>query len=91
MGSCKRAGELISHSLETRLSLWQGLALAIHLFGCNACRRFRQQLRLVDQAARAWARSDRTTEAAAGAALSGAARERIRRAILQAQPEDPAR
>ena len=90
MVSCKRAGELISLALETKLSLWQRLALAVHLCGCRWCRRFRRQLRLVEQACRAWARSDRTTEAAAGAALTSEARERIRRTLRQALPEDPA-
>ncbi len=88
MLSCKRAGELISLSLETKLSQWQRIALAIHLCGCRWCRRFRRQLRLVAQACRAWARSDRTTEAAADATLSLEARERIRRALLQAHIED---
>jgi hypothetical protein len=89
MVSCKRAGELISLSLETKLSLWQRLALVVHLCGCWWCRRFQRQLRLVERACRAWARSDRTTEAAAGAALTGEARARIRRAIQQAHPGDP--
>jgi hypothetical protein len=88
MVSCKRAGELISLSLETKLDLWQRLALAVHLCGCRWCRRFRRQLRLVEQACRVWARSDRTTEAATGAALTREARERIRRALQQALSED---
>jgi hypothetical protein len=87
--SCKRAGELISLSLETKLDLWQRLALAVHLCGCRWCRRFRRQLRLVEQACRTWARSDRTTEADAGPALTGEARERIWRALHQALEEDP--
>jgi hypothetical protein len=89
MTSCKQAGGLISLSLETKLTLWQRLGLAVHLGGCRWCRRFRRQLRLVEQACRAWAGSDRTTEAAAGPALTGEARERIRRALRQARPENP--
>jgi hypothetical protein len=89
MVSCERAGQLISLSLENKLSAWQRLGLTVHLCGCLWCRRFRRQLWLVEQACRAWARSDRTTEGAAGAALTAEARERIRRAVLQAHPEDP--
>jgi hypothetical protein len=89
MVSCKRAGELLSLSLETRLSLRQRLALAFHWYSCRWCRRFRRQLLVVEQACRAWARSDRTTEAAADAVLTGEARERIRRALRQALLEDP--
>jgi hypothetical protein len=89
MMSCKRAGELMSRSLETGLSRWQRLALAVHLCSCRWCRRFQRQLRLVEQACRLWARSDRTTEAASSAALSGEARERIRHALRRAYSDDP--
>jgi uncharacterized membrane protein len=89
MVSCKRVGELLSLSFETNLNVWQRLALAVHLWGCRWCRRFQRQLRLVEQACRAWARSDRTTEAAAGAALPKEARERIRRTLRQALLEHP--
>ena len=88
MVSCKRAAELVSLSLETKLSFWQRLALTVHLWGCRWCRRFRRQLWLVERACSAWAQSDRTTETAAGAALTGEARERIRRALRQALSED---
>jgi hypothetical protein len=88
MVSCKRAGELISLSFETKLSLRQRLALAVHLCGCRWCRRFTRQLRLLQQACRAWARSDRTTQAAAGAALTAEARARIGRTLRQALSED---
>ncbi len=88
MVSCKRAGELISLSFETKLSLRQRLALAVHLCGCRWCRRFTRQLRLVQQACRGWARSDRTTKVAVGAALTAEARERIGRALRQALSED---
>jgi hypothetical protein len=87
MVSCKRAGELISLSFETKLSLRQRLALAVHLCGCRWCRRFRRQLRLVEQACRMWARSDQTTKAAAGAALTAEARARIGSALRQALSE----
>jgi hypothetical protein len=88
MVSCKQAGELVSLSFETKLSMRQRLALAFHLYGCRWCRRFRHQLRMVEQACRVWARSDRTTEAATGAALTREARERIRHALQQALSED---
>jgi hypothetical protein len=84
MISCRRAGELISVSLETKQSLRQRLALVVHLFCCGWCRRFQRQLLLLEQACRLWARSDRTTETTAGAALTGEARERIRRVLRQA-------
>jgi hypothetical protein len=88
MVSCKRAGELVSRSLETTLSIRQRLALTVHLCGCRWCRRFRRQLQLVEQACHVWARSNRTAEAAPRAALAREARERILRALRQALRED---
>jgi Putative zinc-finger len=88
MTSCKRAGELLSQSLDAELSPWQRLALALHLCGCRWCRLFRRQLRLVEEASRRWGRSDPTTGAAAAVpALSPEARERIQSALRQAKTE----
>ena len=72
MVSCKRTAELISLSMEKRLSLWQRLALVVHLCGCRWCRRFRRQMRFLAQACRIWAQSDRTTEAVGDATLTAA-------------------
>jgi Putative zinc-finger len=83
MFSCKRAGELISLSLESELSLSQRLALAVHLFACPMCRLFRRQLQWVEQACRKWARLDRASESAA-VLLAPEARERIGRSVHQA-------
>ncbi len=88
MTSCKRAGELLSQSLDAELSPWQSLALAVHLCGCRWCRLFRRQLRLVEEASRRWGRSDQTTGGAAAVpALSREARERIQDALRQAKTE----
>jgi hypothetical protein len=89
MLSCQRAGELISRALDTRLSLRQRLALTVHLWACHWCRRFRRQLRLVEQACRAWARSDRTIEANGDVFLTEEGRQRIRRALRRANSTDP--
>jgi hypothetical protein len=88
MVSFKQAGELVSLSFETKLTLRRRLALAVHLCGCRWCRRFRRHRWRVEQACRAWARSDRTTETAAGAGLSAEARERIRRALRRALADE---
>ena len=44
MLSCKQASEIISQSLDRRLSLRERLSLRFHTFICEACRRFGQQL-----------------------------------------------
>lgn len=45
MIDCKQASQLISKSLDRRLSLRERLSLRLHTFICDACRRFGQQLR----------------------------------------------
>jgi hypothetical protein len=89
MLSCRRAGELISLALDTKLSLRQRLALSVHLCACHWCWRFRSQLRLVDRACHAWARSDRTIEANGDVFLTEEGRKRIRRALRRANSTDP--
>jgi hypothetical protein len=82
MITCRRAAELVSRSLETPLRWWQRLALASHLWLCRACRRFRRQSQLVQQAGRL-AGADGHGEGG----LPEAARERIKHALEQAGGE----
>jgi Putative zinc-finger len=44
MIDCKQASQLISQSLDRRLSLRERLSLRLHTFICEYCRRFGQQL-----------------------------------------------
>ena len=44
MISCKRASQLISKSLDQRLTFFERLCLRLHLLICEVCSRFRQQL-----------------------------------------------
>jgi hypothetical protein len=75
MISCKRAAELISLSQEAPLRWRQWLALALHLCVCGMCRRFRRQVRLMEQAGRAG------RGAPADVALAPEVKERIKRAL----------
>lgn len=45
MLTCKQASQLISQSLDRPLSLVDRLKLRFHLFICDACTRFNQQLK----------------------------------------------
>ncbi len=76
--SCKRAAELISRSLETPLRWHERLALGAHLCICAMCRRYRRQSHVLDAAARCAAG---TLVPSSDAALSEAARDRIRQAL----------
>lgn len=75
MISCKRAGELISLSMETPLGWRRRLELWFHMCVCGLCRRFSRQTWLVQRAGRT--ADDRAVEAT----LPEAARERIKAAL----------
>lgn len=46
---CKQASQLISKSLDRRLSWYDKLRLRWHLFLCNMCRNFAKQLKQLRQ------------------------------------------
>lgn len=50
MFSCKRATELMSASLDTKLSLYQRSALKMHLLMCKLCSRCWKQMLFVRDA-----------------------------------------
>lgn len=50
MISCKHASQLISKSLDQRLSFFERLSLRLHLLICKVCTRFRQQLYILQSA-----------------------------------------
>jgi len=52
MLSCKQASQLISQSLDRRISLRERISLRLHLAICDFCRRFNQQLNQILNAAR---------------------------------------
>lgn len=47
MLSCKQASQLVSQSLERKLSRRERLALRMHLWICKYCRRFSQQIKTI--------------------------------------------
>ena len=50
MFSCRQATELMSVSLDSKLSLYQRVALKFHLFMCKLCSRCWQQMLFVRDA-----------------------------------------
>lgn len=52
MISCRKATELASRALDAPLSRRERLALRLHLWVCQRCRRYRRQLLLLRQAVR---------------------------------------
>mgnify|MGYP003526141018 CR=1 FL=1 len=52
MLSCKETSELVSRSLDERLSWSQRMAVRLHLMMCGACRHFTAQMGFLRRAAR---------------------------------------
>ena len=48
--NCKHASQVLSQSLERRLSLGERLGLRLHLMMCDACTQFARQVTLLRQA-----------------------------------------
>jgi hypothetical protein len=82
MISCAHAAELISRSMETKLSGWQRVVLRVHFYGCDLCRRFRRQAHLVNEAGRRLGEAELT--GGEEASLTPEARTRIQQAIAGA-------
>jgi hypothetical protein len=80
MKSCKEVSELVSQSIDRRLSLGEWMQLRMHLLICDACSRFKRQAEFLHAAARNYA--ERGLSTARQWTLSQTARERIR-TILQ--------
>jgi hypothetical protein len=78
MLTCKQASQLISKSLDNPLSWSDRMKLKFHLFICDACTRFKQQLRSIKNAVR---RIRVETENDASIQLNLEAKARINQAI----------
>jgi hypothetical protein len=79
--TCRRAAELISLQLDIDLPAHRLAGLAIHTLLCGACRRFRRQLVVVDEAAGGLLGG--SASGAAGASLPAATREHLEVLIRQ--------
>ena len=49
MMSCEDSVYLISKKQSEKLSFWQNLNLYIHLFSCKVCRKYYEDLRLIEK------------------------------------------
>lgn len=78
---CESASELASRELDESLGRLETAALWGHLLVCRSCRRFRGQIRLIQQAVR------RRGTGSAAEGLSPEARHRIAQAIATAPGE----
>lgn len=79
MMTCEETARLISEGLDRTLSLRERVTLRLHLFGCDLCTRYAQQLKFLQRTC-AEADEEHLTEAAE---LDDAARQRIRARLQQ--------
>ena len=80
--SCKHASQLISRSLDQRLSFFERLSLRLHLLICNVCTRFKQQLYTLQSAIKALLKQTENDETVQ---LPLQAKERIQNVIASNQ------
>ncbi len=85
MLSCKEVSQLVSESLDRKLSWQQRLAVRVHLLMCRFCSRFRRQMLFLREAVHHQPTAIEEADAVSGPALSTEARERIKR-LLQSGP-----
>jgi hypothetical protein len=86
MRSCREITRLASEQLDRKLSLPQRIELRLHLFICERCRRYAEQLRSL----RLFLRDPRCAVDAPSASvrqtLSSIAKERLKKALDRSPP-----
>ncbi len=80
--TCRRAAQWISRELDQELSLFQQARLGFHTRLCGACRRYRRQLKLVDEVVELFVAA--STSKGSTAALPGDQKTHLRDVIASA-------
>ena len=86
MYSCKQATELMSLSLDGKLSLYQRVLLKIHLLMCKLCSRCWEQMLFLRDAVHKCSEQAEEMEFMADHSLSAEACERIKNALKEESP-----
>jgi hypothetical protein len=84
MFNCKEVSRKVSLSLDTSLPLHQRVMIGMHLLMCRYCNRLRKQVLMLRKAVRLEKIPEDTGSQPEG--LSGATRERIKKAVREALP-----
>ena len=79
MLSCRDVSQLVSESMDRKLSMSQNIEIKMHLFMCKFCSRFKKQVFSIRQAIRD--NADLIGEGAEQDALCREAKERIKRSL----------
>ena len=86
MYSCKQATELMSLSLDGKLSLYQRVALKVHLLMCKLCSRCWKQMLFIRHTAHECSQRAEETDFVSDHSLSPEACERIKNALKEESP-----
>ncbi len=87
MRSCKQVAARLSASLDEPLPLGERMSLRLHMMMCRYCSRYFKQIRALREISRGYEISD-TQALDEQHRLSPEARERIRKALLDANGSD---
>ncbi len=88
-GSCEKAAALISQSLDRRLSTQERAMLAVHIWICSHCKRYREQLIMIQKIAKTIdPKMTSPTEPGSSISLTPEARERIKKALREFEDGD---
>jgi hypothetical protein len=82
--TCREASRLASAALDRPLTKWERWALGFHTFLCRNCRRFSQQLAILQSIAALVPEQLRAEMVAGTTQLSVARREKIKRLLHEA-------
>lgn len=81
---CKTITPVIGESLDKRLPLRQRIVIRLHLFTCEACARYLEQIEFLRAAAHRHEEMLETAAADSNAAMSSDAKERLRSRLAAA-------
>jgi predicted anti-sigma-YlaC factor YlaD len=77
--NCRLATQLVSEAQDRPLDGLEKTGLTIHLAGCTKCRRYRQQIKMLEQVVKTAAETDTSVDI-----LPPAARQKIRQKLIDA-------
>jgi hypothetical protein len=81
MYNCKQVSQIVSESLDRKLSFWTWVQLRMHLAMCGVCSRFRKNMIRVDREVKRHAFEVETDNDQNSVQLSEATRDRIQREL----------
>ncbi len=84
---CQDVTRLASEAMDRRLPLQQWIKMKLHFLTCSLCLRYFQQLQLMRELAHRHGAQANDNKPSANAALSPAARERLKRMLDSSSPE----